>query len=143
MVMSSGNSSLKLWDRTAVTSPISSYLDRYDVEQIVHYLQRLKRLSLRCSLVCVEEVLVLLRGLRNLVVLNLTHCKDYLNPIENYNGVQAEAATTQKLEKVIICSQNDCKFCKDRPAGMFGRVAFYEKHWRNDEIKELEFQSFE
>ncbi|KAG7557462.1 F-box-like domain superfamily [Arabidopsis suecica] len=115
---------------------IMGYLDNKDAVEIVRYLQSLKRLSLRCSSVYLEGVLLLIRGLGNLAILNLTHCQYFrCNSITINNFVQA---VTQKLDKLIICSKNDCKVCKDRPA-MFGLDALYEKYWRNDEIKELEF----
>ncbi|EFH50959.1 hypothetical protein ARALYDRAFT_352229 [Arabidopsis lyrata subsp. lyrata] len=115
---------------------IMGYLDNKDAVEIVRYLQSLKRLSLQCSLVTVEGVLSLIRGLENLVIFNVTHCKylDY-NPITMNIIVQA---ATQKLEKFIICSENDCKVCKDRP-NVLRLHGFYEKSWCNDEIKELEF----
>ncbi|CAE6133298.1 unnamed protein product [Arabidopsis arenosa] len=115
---------------------IMGYLDNKDAVEIVRYLQSLKRLSLRCSSVNFKGVLLLIRGLGNLAILNLTHCQYFrCNSITINNVVQA---STQKLDKLIICSKNDCKVCKDRPA-MFGLDALYEKYWRNDEIKELEF----
>lgn len=115
---------------------IMGFLDNKDAVEIVRYLQSLKRLSLQCSLVTVEGVLSLIRGLENLVIFNVTHCKylDY-NPITMNIIVQA---ATQKLEKFIICSENDCKVCKDRP-NVLRLHGFYEKSWCNDEIKELEF----
>ncbi|EOA21992.1 hypothetical protein CARUB_v10002502mg [Capsella rubella] len=106
-------------------------------EEIVCYFQSLTRLSLRCSMINVEGVLMLIRGLRNLAVLNLTHCVD----LGGYPFIKKlrKATNNQKLDKLVItCSENECKVCKDRP-GVFREHVFYEKHWRNDEIKELEF----
>ncbi|XP_010422116.1 PREDICTED: putative F-box protein At4g11580 [Camelina sativa] len=104
-------------------------------EGIVHYLQSLSRLSLRCSLIDVEVVLLLIRGLRNLAILNLTQYKILRWYFMMNDVVQA---ATQNLDKLITCSEYDCQVCKDR-SRMFREQKFYEKHWQNDEIKELDF----
>ncbi|KAL1214812.1 putative F-box protein [Cardamine amara subsp. amara] len=125
------------------------YLGTFQVyysKEIVCYLQSIKRLSLRCSSVSIEAVLWLMKRLENLTILNLSHCKELymssgmdMNPrtIHDYNDYLVQAAT-QKLEKLIICPQYNCKVCKDGPNGFEPHLSF-QKHWRNDEIKELEF----
>ncbi|XP_010424536.1 PREDICTED: putative F-box protein At4g11580 [Camelina sativa] len=104
-----------------------------DAENIVHYLQSLTRLSLRCSFINVEGVLLLIRGLRNLAILNLTHCLILGWYLMINDVVQA---ATQNLDKLITCSEDDCQVCENRPSGEHN---FYGKNWRNNEIKELEF----
>ncbi|CAH8254431.1 unnamed protein product [Arabidopsis lyrata] len=128
------------------------YLHEYNAEQIVRCFQKLKRLSLRCSFLCVRGVLSLITGLQNHVILNLTHCVFHdvallrqnvpaIGPVPSDDLVQA---ATQKLDKLIKCS-HDCSFCK----AWWERLTLtsldksrwhpYDKDWRNDEIEEFVF----
>ncbi|XP_010434731.1 PREDICTED: putative F-box protein At4g11580 [Camelina sativa] len=113
------------------------YLAEYNTSQMVRYLQSLKRLSLRCSLVSMEVVNKLITGLRNLTILNVSHCKNSFSflPIEKSTENFVIAAATQKLEKFISCPQ-DCMICKD---GCRYSWSYLAEDWRNDEIKELQF----
>ncbi|XP_019085506.1 PREDICTED: putative F-box protein At4g11580 [Camelina sativa] len=117
---------------------LMGYLENYDTVQIVRYLQSLKRLSLQCSEVYVEDVISLIRGLGNLTILNLTHCRYLSNSYITRNHI-VQAATHQKLEKLIMCSRNNCRVCQKERPRLFGWNTYFEKYWRNDEIKELEF----
>lgn len=111
------------------------YLQDYFAEKIVRYLQNLKRLSLRCSFVRTGGVLLLITGLQNLTILNLSHCiylGMYPDTVPDDYFVQAP---TQKLEKLIKCTQ-DCRICKDQHGYSW---SYLSEDWQNDEIKEFEF----
>ncbi|CAA7018273.1 unnamed protein product [Microthlaspi erraticum] len=107
-------------------------LDEHIAEQMARYLQSIKRLSLQCSVVTTDEVLLLITNLRNLAVLNLSHCyglDQESDMVLVYNLVQAAS----KLDKFITCSQG-CTSCQE-----ICSRSWVNKHWRNDEIKEFEF----
>lgn len=86
--------------------------------------KNLKRLSLRCSFVKTTGVLLLITGLQT-----LQRRGSYGDPLPIDNYVQA---ASQKLDKFITCTQG-CSFCEEK------RGLPWSKHWREDEIDELEF----
>ncbi|KAG7552792.1 hypothetical protein ISN45_Aa06g033760 [Arabidopsis thaliana x Arabidopsis arenosa] len=113
------------------------HMEEYKAREIVPYLQSLKRLSLRCSLVSYEAVYWLIIGLQNLTMLNVSHCKNsYFHPITRSRDDFVITTATQKLEKFIICPQ-DCRICKDHQCCY--SWSYLAEDWRNDEIKELDF----
>lgn len=62
------------------------YLEEDNADEIVRYLKSLKSLSLRSSSVKIRGVLSLIKGLKNLMILNLSHCKYsdlYLDMVSN------------------------------------------------------------
>ncbi|EOA22716.1 hypothetical protein CARUB_v10003423mg [Capsella rubella] len=81
------------------------FLIEYKASEMVSYLQGLKRLSLRCSLVSMETVYKLITGLQNLTILNVSHCKypySYL-PFANSTNNFFVIAVSKKLEIFITC----------------------------------------
>ncbi|XP_010424532.2 PREDICTED: putative F-box protein At4g11580 [Camelina sativa] len=80
---------------------IMGRLGKYDAVQIVRYLQSLKRLSLRCSVVYVEEVISLIRGLENLTTLNLTHCLYLGIDMERLDGARRIQRWTLSMKSVL------------------------------------------
>ncbi|KAG7552795.1 F-box-like domain superfamily [Arabidopsis thaliana x Arabidopsis arenosa] len=113
------------------------HLEDYKAIEMVRYLHSLKRLSFRCSLISNLAVYRLIIGLRNLTILNVSHCKlpHDLLPMAKSIGGYVITTAIQKLEKFIRCPQ-DCRICKDRCPFSWSYLA---EDWRNDEIKELEF----
>ncbi|XP_020879532.1 putative F-box protein At4g11580 [Arabidopsis lyrata subsp. lyrata] len=113
------------------------HLEEYKTREIVPYLQSLKRLSLRCSLVSYEAVYCLIIGLQNLTMLNVSHCKNsYFHAITRSRDDFVITTATQKLENFILCPQ-DCRICKDHQCCY--SWSYHAEDWRNDEIKELAF----
>ncbi|XP_010455567.1 PREDICTED: putative F-box protein At4g11580 [Camelina sativa] len=89
------------------------FLQDKNVEQIVRYLENLKRLSLRCSYVTIDGVISLITGLQNLTVLNLSHCIYLALDPDTVPDDYFVQAPIQKLEEFIKCTP-DCKICKRR-----------------------------
>ncbi|CAA7018284.1 unnamed protein product [Microthlaspi erraticum] len=117
--------------------------EKNTAENIVRYLKNIKRLSLRCSSISHLGVLLLIRGLKNLAILNLSHCResewDHIRNLEMVTIGNLEQAATQKQVIFLGCSLNlnNCRVCKERPYCRFWPYGI--KNWRNDEIKEFEF----
>ncbi|CAA7023133.1 unnamed protein product [Microthlaspi erraticum] len=125
---------------------LSGYVDEHVAMKLVLYLPKLKRLSMRCS--TIENIKIIsfhiTSGLQNLAILNLSHCcfiDSVTDPI--FFGRVLEDSLiktfTQKIDTFIMCSKVSCLVCKDQCGPGLTKIAFYKKHWRNDEIKELEF----
>ncbi|CAA7023134.1 unnamed protein product [Microthlaspi erraticum] len=121
---------------------ISGYVDEDLVVELVRYLPNLKRLSMRgCKIYHIKKVSFhIIRCLQNLASLNLSHCifnDKITGPI---CGIVLEDSLienfTQKIDTFIMCSKVGCLLCEDPYKTS---IDVYEKHWRNDEIKELEF----
>ncbi|CAA7018283.1 unnamed protein product [Microthlaspi erraticum] len=109
---------------------------------IVSYLQSLRRLSLQCSFVRNDEVLLLITGLKNLRILNFSHCKELGGErIPNQEEItigNLKQAAIQNYVILLLCPKDNCRVCKAQPKFcMFW--SYGSKIWRNDEIKELEF----
>lgn len=133
--------------KNLINLKLSGFVDQYVTEEIVRYLPKLKRLSMRCCAIeTIQQISLLITSLQNLTILNISHCmfkilvKDSL-----FQTVFEESFlknVTRKIDTIIMCSKVGCRLCEDQ-CRIFDSYAFYEKHWRNDEIKELEFGNFE
>ncbi|EOA23113.1 hypothetical protein CARUB_v10003906mg [Capsella rubella] len=118
---------------------LSGHVDQSIAEEIVCYLPKLKRVSMRCCVInSTHEVSLLITYLQNLTILNLSHCMIKTLLKDSLTEDSFIKTATQKIDTLIMCSKVGCELCEDR-SRIFGSDAFYEKHWRNDEIKELEF----
>ncbi|EFH50958.1 hypothetical protein ARALYDRAFT_352228 [Arabidopsis lyrata subsp. lyrata] len=118
---------------------LSGHVDKYLTEEIVRYLPKLKRVSMRCCVIdSVQEVSLFITCLQNLTILNLSHC--VLKTLVKGSLFEESfiKIATRKIDTLIMCSKVGCRLCEDRSRALESD-AFYEKHWRNDEIKELEF----
>ncbi|KAF8095728.1 hypothetical protein N665_0324s0024 [Sinapis alba] len=104
-------------------------------EKIVSYLKNIKKLSLQYAYVSRPGVLLLITGLQNLVILNISHCKELGNETVTMDNIVQ--AATQKRVKFILCS-NNCTGCRNK-RWFEGFGSYGSETWRNDEIKELEF----
>ncbi|CAL9232492.1 unnamed protein product [Arabidopsis halleri] len=118
---------------------LSGCVDQYVSEEIVRYLPKLKRLSMRCCVIeTIQEVSLLITCLQNLTILNLSHCMFRFKSNDTLFEEGFIKTATQKIGTLIMCSKVGCRLCEDRCL-FLESYAFYEKHYQNDEIKELEF----
>ncbi|KAL0741233.1 hypothetical protein Bca4012_082746 [Brassica carinata] len=124
------------------------YLNEVVVEEIVRCLPNLKKLSLRfCDIIDIREVLHLITSLENLTILNLSHCRflqrgGYIICSRELDNILCEIARYKCETLIMLCSNYDCKFCRDASKDAYDVVrlhAFLEKNWRNDEIEEFVF----
>lgn len=120
----------------------SGYVDQYVTEEIVRYLPKVKRLSMRCCVIdTIQEVSLLISCLQNLTILNVSHCMFRILLNDSLFDESFIKNATRKIQTLIMCSKVGCRLCEDR-CSFLETYAFYEKHWWNDEIKELEFWNF-
>ncbi|XP_019088203.1 PREDICTED: putative F-box protein At4g11580 [Camelina sativa] len=118
---------------------LSGHVDPYIAEGIVCYLPKLKRVSMRCCVIdSTQEVSLLITYLQNLTILNLSHCMFKTSLKDSLFEESFIKTATPKIDTLIMCSEVGCRLCEDR-SRILGSNAYYEKHWRNDEIKELGF----
>ncbi|CAH8392037.1 unnamed protein product [Eruca vesicaria subsp. sativa] len=109
-------------------------LGKETAEKIVSYLKNIERLSLQYAYISRPGVLRLITGLQDLVILNISHCREFDDEtVTMENIVQA---ANQKHVQFIRCS-NNCTGCKDK-RWFEGFRSYGSESWRNDEIKELE-----
>ncbi|CAH8367181.1 unnamed protein product [Eruca vesicaria subsp. sativa] len=125
---------------------IMGCLNKVEVEEIVRCFTNLKKLSLRfCDIIDIGRVLPLITSLKNLTILNLSHCR-FLGDGCGYSICKREPENLlneiagYKCETLIIlCLDGDCKVCENTH-GIATRVhTFFEKNWRIDEIDEFKF----
>ncbi|CAF2125223.1 hypothetical protein BRARA_C02681 [Brassica rapa] len=109
-------------------------LGKETAEEIVRYFKNIKRLSLQSAYVSRPGVLLLITGLQNLAILNVSHCKEFDDETVTMDNIVQ--AATQKRVRFILCS-NNCT-CRNKP-WLEGLTTYGSESWRNDEIKELEF----
>ncbi|CAF1702372.1 unnamed protein product, partial [Brassica napus] len=109
-------------------------LGKETAEEIVRYFKNIKRLSLQCAYVSRPGVLLLITGLQNLAILNVSHCKEFDDETVTMDNIVQ--AATQKRVRFIRCS-NNCT-CRNK-RWLEGLRTYGSESWRKDEIKELEF----
>lgn len=113
---------------------------------IVQYLPNLKVLSLRCSMVVKEALLIILDGLENLEVLNISHCHivDVPPPPARRRIILREIDNSilQKasgLRQFFTCMNDSCNMCQRIRAdeGLMRWYRYEENSWKADEVQSL------
>ncbi|KAF3551590.1 hypothetical protein DY000_02003060 [Brassica cretica] len=102
-------------------------LGKETAEEIVRYFKNIKRLSLQCAYVSRPGVLLLITGLQNLAILNVSHCKEFDDetlPLELPSGdVLIVDLEYEKLEKhCFYCYSlfHEEASCPTKPAAVRG-----------------------
>lgn len=107
-------------------------------------LPNLKVLSLRCSLLFKEALIIILDGLKQLEVLNISHCllvevppppahKKVLKKID-----QSILDKVSHLKKFLTCMDDSCDMCqRTRNDEGLMRWYKYDRLWKVDEVRSL------
>ncbi|KAK6926260.1 F-box domain, partial [Dillenia turbinata] len=104
------------------------------------YIPSLKVLSLRCSMLSRPALLVILEELKQLEVLNISHCmlvdtsKTVLNELDEEILQKAS-----RLPKFITCMKDSCIMCQRTKSdeGLMRWYKYQEGLWKQDEVKSL------
>lgn len=119
--------------------------DIYFASAIVAFLPNLKVLSLRCSMVNKDALIIILEGLKQLEVLNISHAVIFVSP-----GPPAPKKLLKELDISILekaeglrqflrCMDDSCIMCQ-RTRSDEGYIRWYkyeEGSWKFDEVPSL------
>ncbi|XP_076927548.1 F-box/LRR-repeat protein At3g48880-like [Bidens hawaiensis] len=115
------------------------------VQTLIRCVPKLKVLSLRCSLVYLDALLLILDGLENLEVLNISHCiiGDALPTPATTNVVEKLDASvikkSKRLREFYTCMDATCIMCQRTrdDEGLLRWYRYEEGLWKEDEVKSL------
>lgn len=118
--------------------------DSFFASTLVSHLPNLKVLSLRCSFLLKDALIIILDGLEKLEVLNISHCL-----LVEVPAAPAAKKVTRELDESIImkasrlrefltCMDESCIMCQ-RTKNDEGLLRWYKygKMWKDDEVKSL------
>ncbi|KAL8519356.1 hypothetical protein ACS0TY_010332 [Phlomoides rotata] len=119
--------------------------DIYFASTLAAFLPNLKVLSVRCSVLVREALIIILDGLHGLEVLNISHCLlvDVPPPpaprkvLKGFDKSILEKAS--RLKKFVTCMRDSCVMC-ERTKNDEGLIRWYkyeEDLWRVDEVSSL------
>lgn len=119
--------------------------DIYFASTLAAFLPNLKVLSVRCSVLVREALIIILEGLHGLEVLNISHCLlvDVPPPpaprkvLKEFDKLILEKAS--RLKKFVTCMRDSCTMC-ERTKNDEGLIRWYkyeEDLWRVDEVGSL------
>ncbi|CAN0902734.1 F-box/LRR-repeat protein At3g48880 [Linum grandiflorum] len=120
--------------------------DVFFASTLVSYLSRLKVLSLRCSMIPKEALIIILDGLPYLEVLNISHCLLMeVPPPPAPRRIMKELDSTirekaSRLNQFITCMDDEtCLMCQRTKAdeGLMRWYRYEEGLWKEDEVKSL------
>jgi hypothetical protein len=109
------------------------------------YLPKLKVLSLRCSVVDKDALIIILDGLQHLEVLNISHCLliEVLPPPASRRVIgeidQSILDRASRLREFLTCMKDSCIMCQ-RTKNDDGHIRWYryeEGFWKADEVSSL------
>jgi len=117
--------------------------DIFFASTLVEFLPNLKVLSLRCSTIWRDALIIILDGLLNLEVLNISHCllieappppAPALNEIDGYILEKAS-----RLREFFTCMDNSCIMCQRarNDEGLMRWYKYEEGLWKTDEVRSL------
>lgn len=106
------------------------------------FLPNLKVLSIRCSVLLREALIIILEDLHGLEVLNISHCLLVDSPtprkvLKGFDKSILEKAS--RLKKFVTCMTDSCTMC-ERTKNDEGLIRWYkyeEDLWRVDEVSSL------
>lgn len=111
---------------------------------LVTSLPKLKILSLRCSMLHKENLIILLDGLKHLEVLNISHCLlvEVLPPAPKRVIKKLDTAIMLKasrLREFYYCMDDTCVMCQRTRSdeGLMRWYRYEEGLWKADEVKSL------
>ncbi|KAL5066411.1 hypothetical protein RYX36_028148 [Vicia faba] len=105
------------------------------------YLPNLKVLSIRCSELVKEALILILDKLEHLEVLNISH-SCFVNDVNNYEGYRFDPIISEKasrLREFVTCSKESCIMCHRTKIDR-GRPRWFkyeEGRWKDDEVSSL------
>ncbi|KAL8126112.1 hypothetical protein AgCh_013412 [Apium graveolens] len=113
---------------------------------IVQFLPNLKVLSLRCSMVIKEALVIILDGLEHLEVLNISHCHIVEVPpppaqkriiLKEIDDSLLQKAS--RLRQFFTCMNESCIMCQRSKAdeGLMRWYRYEENAWKADEVQSL------
>ncbi|XP_061997239.1 F-box/LRR-repeat protein At3g48880-like isoform X2 [Rosa rugosa] len=119
--------------------------DIFFASTLVAYLPKLKVLSLRCSMLLREALLMILEGLPQLEVLNISHCLLFdLSPSPTSKKILREIDPfihdkASRLRRFLTCSQDTCVMCQRTKTdeGLLRWYKYEEGLWKEDEVSSL------
>lgn len=109
------------------------------------FLPKLKVLSLRCSVVYKDALIIILDGLQHLEVLNISHCLliEVLPPRASKRVVreidESIRRRASRLREFLTCMKDSCIMCQ-RTKNDEGHMRWYkyeEGLWKADEVSSL------
>lgn len=119
--------------------------ETFFASSLVEYLPNLKVLSLRCSMVSRDTIILILDGLKHLDVLNISHCLliETLPPpamrriLREFDQSIHEKAS--RLREFHTCMEDTCDMCRrtKNDEGLMRWYKYGEREWLADEIKSL------
>lgn len=120
--------------------------DVYFASTLVNYLPNLKVLSLRCSMLQKDALLIILEGLQHLEVLNICHCllvdvppppqqKQVLRELDE--SILEKAA---RIRQFLTCMDDSCVMCQRTKTdeGLLRWYKYEEGLWKVDEARSLD-----
>ncbi|KAH7557611.1 hypothetical protein ACOSP7_027450 [Xanthoceras sorbifolium] len=119
--------------------------DIYFASTLSTYLPKLKVLSLRCSMLNKDALIIVLDGLSNLEVLNISHCvliesqpppapKKIIRKLDH--SILEKAS---RLREFLICMDDSCIMCQRTKddEGLMRWYKYEEDIWKADEVRSL------
>lgn len=119
--------------------------DIFFASTLVTYLPNLKVLSLRCSMLFKDALLIILEGLQQLEVLNISHCllievppppapRKVLKELDE--SILEKAA---RIRQFLTCMDDSCIMCQrtNSDEGLMRWYKYEEGLWKEDEVRSL------
>ena len=118
--------------------------DMLFVQTLIRCVPNLKVLSIRCSILNIEALQLILNDLKNLEVLNISHCfiVEVLPPPATRRVIEKLDSTImekgKRLREFYTCLDDSCVMCQRSKAdeGLM-RWYKYDGLWKEDEVKSL------
>lgn len=121
---------------------IMGTFDRLFASSIISYLPKLKTLSLRCSCLKRDALLMLLNFAETLEVLNISHCLilEMVGRKQVIREIDASILEAGSRMKVLTCQNNGCVTCQRMVSdeGLMRWYRYEEEFWRYDEVASLD-----
>ncbi|CAL1404994.1 unnamed protein product [Linum trigynum] len=119
--------------------------DIFFATTLVTHLSRIKVLSLRCSMLLKDALIIILDGLQSLEVLNISHCLLIeIPPPPEPRRVMKELDDTirqkaSRLGQFLTCMEESCVMCQRTKAdeGLMRWYRYEEGLWKADEVTSL------
>ncbi|KAK4489540.1 hypothetical protein RD792_005349 [Penstemon davidsonii] len=109
------------------------------------FLPNLKVLSLQCTMLCKDALIIILEGLKGLEVLNISHCLLVeVHPPPAQKRVLKELDKSildraSRLKKFLTCMDDSCIMCQRtrNDEGLLRWYKYEEDLWKVDEVRSL------
>ncbi|XP_021892209.1 F-box/LRR-repeat protein At3g48880 [Carica papaya] len=120
---------------------VMGLFDKYFATTLTEYLPNLKVLSLRCSMLNRDALLIILDGLPNLEVLNISHCllvESQPPPAQKRVIKEIDKTILEKasrLREFLTCMEDNCIMCQRTKTdeGLMRWYKYEEGLWKADE----------